>query len=60
MNFASAANFPAPLDPQFQPAVLFNRQYVDTAKKSCRAVPLVLGLEHENGLVSRYETVVLP
>jgi predicted NBD/HSP70 family sugar kinase len=60
MNFASAANFPAPLDPQFQPAVLFNRHYVDAARKSCRAVPLVLGLERENGLVSRYETVVLP
>ena len=60
MNFASAANFPAPLDPQFQPAVLFNRHYVDAAKKSCRAVPLILGLERENGLVSRYETVVLP
>jgi predicted NBD/HSP70 family sugar kinase len=60
MNFAAAANFPAPLDPQFQPAVLFNRHYVDAAKKSCRAVPLVLGLERENGLVSRYETVVLP
>ncbi len=60
MNFASAANFPAPLDPQFQPAVLFNRHYVDAAKKSRRAVPLVIGLERENGLVSRYETVVLP
>jgi predicted NBD/HSP70 family sugar kinase len=60
MNFASAANFPAPLDPQFQPAVLFNRRYVDAARKSCRAVPLILGLERENGLVSRYETVVLP
>jgi predicted NBD/HSP70 family sugar kinase len=60
MNFAFAANFPAPLDPQFQPAVLFNRNYVDAAKKSCRAVPLILGLERENGLVSRYETVVLP
>ncbi len=60
MNFASAANFPAPLDPQFQPAVLFNRHYIDAAKKSCRAVPLILGLERENGLVSRYETVVLP
>ena len=60
MTFFSAANFPAPLDPQFQPAVWFNRHYVDAAKKSCRAVPLILGLEREHGLVSRYETVVLP
>ena len=60
MNFASAANLPAPLDPRFQPAVLFNRNYVAAARKSGRAVPLVIGLERENGLVSRYETVVLP
>ena len=59
MNLLPAV-FPAPLDPQFQPAVLFNRHYVAAAKKSGRAVPLILGLERENGLVSRYETVVLP
>ncbi len=60
MNLAANAIFPAPLDPQFQPAVLFNRHYVAAAKKSGSAVPLVLGLERENKLVSRYETVVLP
>jgi len=49
----------APLDSAFQPAVVFNRNYVEKAKASGRAVPLVLGLERENGLVSRYETVVL-
>ena len=56
----SYARFPAPLDPDFQPAVVFNRNYVAMAKKSGRAVPLILGLERENGLVSRYETMVLP
>ena len=56
----TSANFPAPLDPQFQPAVLFNRNYVAAAKKSGRAVPLVIGLERENKLVSRFETMVLP
>ena len=60
MNLAAVATFPAPLDPHFQPAVLFNREYLAAAKKSGRAVPLVLGLERENGLVSRYETMVLP
>lgn len=60
MPLSPAASFPAPLDPQFQPAVLFNRNYVAAAKKTGRAVPLVLGLERENGFVSRYETVVLP
>jgi predicted NBD/HSP70 family sugar kinase len=49
-----------PLDPDFQPAVLFNHHYVAAAKATCRAVPLVLGLERENGLISRYETVTLP
>ena len=50
----------APLDPGFQPAVLVNRSYVAAAKASGRAVPLVLGLEREGQLVSRYETVVTP
>ena len=38
MNLTSS-NFPAPLDPNFQPAILFNRNYVAAAKKSGRAVP---------------------
>lgn len=59
MNLPSSI-FPAPLDPTFQPAVLFNRHYVAAAKKSGRAVPMVIGLERENRLLSRYETVVLP
>jgi predicted NBD/HSP70 family sugar kinase len=50
----------APLDPGFLPAVLFNRHYVQTARASRQAVPLVLGLERECGLVSRFETVVNP
>ncbi len=52
--------FHPPLDAGFTPAVLFNRDYVAAAKKSARAVPLVIGLERENKLVSRYETIVLP
>jgi predicted NBD/HSP70 family sugar kinase len=50
----------APLDPGFLPAVLFNRQYVEGARATGKAVPLILGLERENGLVSRFETVVNP
>jgi predicted NBD/HSP70 family sugar kinase len=53
-------NFVPPLDPDFQPAVLFNRNYVATAKKTGQAEPLVIGLEREGGLVSRFDTVVLP
>ena len=50
----------APLDPGFMPAVLFNRNYVAAAKASGDAVPLVLGLEREAGLVVRFETVTRP
>jgi predicted NBD/HSP70 family sugar kinase len=48
----------APLDPYFQPAVLLNRHYVRTAKASGKSVPLILGLERESGLLSRFETIV--
>jgi predicted NBD/HSP70 family sugar kinase len=50
----------APLDPGFLPAVMFNRHYENAARASGQAVPLVLGLERECGLVSRFETVVNP
>jgi predicted NBD/HSP70 family sugar kinase len=52
--------FLPPLDAGFMPAVLFNRDYVAAAKKSGRGVPLVIGLERENKLVSCYQTIVLP
>ena len=39
---------------------LFNRSYVEAAKVSGKSVPLVIGLERENGLVSRYETSCNP
>jgi predicted NBD/HSP70 family sugar kinase len=52
--------FIPPLDPGFQPAVLWDRQYVAAAKAAGDAVPLVIGLERENGLLSRFETVVRP
>ena len=48
----------APLDPEFLPAAFFNRSYVEAVKASGKGVPLILGLERENGLLSRYETVV--
>ncbi|QTN31270.1 ROK family protein [Akkermansiaceae bacterium] len=50
----------APLDPGFLPAALFNRSYRESTATSGKAYPLVLGLERENGLVSRFETAVLP
>jgi predicted NBD/HSP70 family sugar kinase len=57
---SSMPKIAAPLDPDFQPASLFNRHYVAAAKKSGNAVPLVIGLEREGGFVSRFETVVNP
>lgn len=50
----------APLDPDFLPSVLWDRQYVSVAKASGTAVPLRLGLERENGLCSFFETMVRP
>ena len=50
----------APLDPGFLPAALFNRSFRKAVIASGKGVPLVLGLERENGLVSRFETRVLP
>lgn len=50
----------APLDPHFQPAILFHRNYVERAKASGKAARLAIGLEREAGRISRYETVVLP
>ncbi len=50
----------APLDPGFLPAVIYNRNYHAKVRASGKAVPLVLGLERECGLVSRFETLVSP
>ena len=47
-----------PLDPGFLPAVLFNQAYADDLSKSGKGTPLVIGLERECGLVSRFETQV--
>lgn len=48
----------APLDPGFKPAILFNREYQKNLHGTKDRVPLVLGLERENGLISRFETFV--
>lgn len=56
----SKAPISAPLDPGFEPAVLADHRYTSAVKASGRAVPMVLGVEREDGLVSRFETVVKP
>ena len=58
MNISVQPAIAAPLDPGFQPAIHFNRSYRAAVRTSGRGVPLVLGLERENGLLSRFETEV--
>lgn len=58
MNFVNSSSFIPPLDTGFIAPVVFNREYINAAKRSGRAAPLVIGLERDNKLVSRYETVV--
>lgn len=47
-------------DPGFRPLVLAYRNYIDAARRSGSAVPLRVGIERENGLVSTFETEVFP
>lgn len=60
MPFSATPAINPPLDPGFLPAVLFNRHYLEAARTAGDAVPLVLTLERENGLISRHETRVRP
>jgi predicted NBD/HSP70 family sugar kinase len=50
--------FLPPLEEGFRPASLANRAYQAEAAKN--GEPLVIGLERENGNLSRYETLVFP
>lgn len=53
-----APKFVPPLEPEFRPAALANRQFrADTVGAG---VPLILGLERAHGEISRFETVVFP
>jgi LmbE family N-acetylglucosaminyl deacetylase/predicted NBD/HSP70 family sugar kinase len=52
--------FQPPLDAGFRPAVLANRAFRQEVDESGSGVPLVLGLERADGLLSRYETRVFP
>lgn len=49
-----------PLDPGFVPAIQFNRQYLERLRASGTAASLVIALERERGLVSRYATLAQP
>lgn len=47
-----------PLGEDFRPAVLANRHFI--TKLEGNGIPFIIGLERDNGEVSRYETKVLP
>jgi predicted NBD/HSP70 family sugar kinase len=49
----------APLDKSFRPAALANQGYLEVAKRSGKTVSLVIGMEREDGRLSRFETPVL-
>src|SRR5947209_8011877 len=51
-------NFVSPLDPDYRPAVLANREFRKAVE--AQGVRLVLGLERSGGELSRYETKVFP
>jgi len=53
------AAMPAPLDPAFRPASLFNRAYRQLVSEE-GGVPVRIGLERGDGSVSVYATRVLP
>jgi predicted NBD/HSP70 family sugar kinase len=48
-----------PMDEGFRPGVLANRAYLDTARSSGKAVPLVIAMERGGGLISVFRTEVL-
>ena len=48
------------LDPEFVPALLWNRAYQDLVAKSGREQPLLLALDRGDGVVSIHTTSVLP
>jgi predicted NBD/HSP70 family sugar kinase len=55
-----APAFVPPLEPEFRPAALANREFRREVAASGAGVPLVIGLERPDGAVSRFETVAFP
>jgi predicted RNase H-like nuclease len=48
------------LDPDFTPAVLWNREFLKQVAASGKAQKVVVALERSNGTVSTYATEVFP
>lgn len=52
--------FTPPLDDDFRPAILANRQFQNDVALSGQGVPLVIALERSDGTISRFETTIFP
>ena len=48
------------LDPEFVPAVLWNREYRKLVAATAGSLKIAITLERSNGAVSRFDTVLLP
>jgi len=57
-NIPLTPKFRPPLDPDFSPAVLFNRAFRAELERAGGGPPLVIGIERSDGTCSRYETAV--
>ncbi len=53
-------NILPPLDDEFRPAVLANRQFQKEVTEFGRGVPLAIALERAGGIVSRFEATIFP
>jgi predicted NBD/HSP70 family sugar kinase len=49
-----------PLDPAFRPVALFNQAYRDASQAAGDVERVVIGVERDDGRISRYETMVSP
>ena len=58
MEMNRKLNFAPPLDPGFQPAVVFNRNYGAAAKRTSQTAPLVIGREREWGVMTFKNSLV--
>ncbi len=58
--FVSTANRKPPLDNEFSPPILANRNFQAKVTASGQGVPLVIAIESDNGAVSSWKTFVFP
>jgi len=58
LRFFHQPKFIPPLEPDFQPAVLYNRAFQNGVRNSGNGVPFILALERSDGTISRFETQI--